>query len=320
MPFLDQIAQGAAGGILGIGFGAIQNQQQYHQQERLQELQIRGQQQMTDYNYGKELQMWHDTNYPAQVAELEKAGLNPALLYAKSGAGGATTGTPSANVTGGTAQKGNNDLAAEGMGLQMGLIKAQTENVQADTQNKLAQTPKTQAETTNIKAQQLLTEAQTRLTEVQTAFQYRSFDSRLENIDRTVEKLTQEAKGLNQQNQITKETMDSTIKQIKTKAIGAVLENYLTQAKTQQSEADKKYIEMVTKWIPQDYANKAQEIMQGWDKISQGNQQLSNEQLKLWGVNEDFPPQLIDAIKGIIQAGIIKGGLNTTLPKPIWKK
>lgn len=84
------------------------------------------------------LDMWKQTNYPAQVDMLKRAGLNPGLMYGMSGGGGAT-----ATPTGGNAQ----NTASRGMDIQgaaqLALLKAQTENIEADTAQKQATTTKT---------------------------------------------------------------------------------------------------------------------------------------------------------------------------------
>lgn len=135
----------AAGSIVGEGLGlltqGIKNKQQLKQAGRLQELEIKGSKELTDYNMSKQLQMWKDTSYGAQVEQMNKAGINPALMYGMGGGGGQTTGNASGSVSGqgaGTAQKSS---GSEGMGLlvgQMGLMKAQKENIEADTANKIA--------------------------------------------------------------------------------------------------------------------------------------------------------------------------------------
>ena len=127
-----QLGQSAAGGLLGIALGGIQNNQQYNLQERLQGLQIKGQKQMADYNLQKQLELWNATNYSAQVEQLKKAGLNPGMIYGMGGGGGSTTAAQPGNVSGGNASKA--DIQGIMMSAaQMGLMKAQKENIEADT-------------------------------------------------------------------------------------------------------------------------------------------------------------------------------------------
>ena len=77
----QQLATDAAGKALGIAFSPIENAIQYKQQEKLQGLQIKGSKELTDYNTAKQMEMWRNTNYSSQRAEMIKAGLNPALMY-----------------------------------------------------------------------------------------------------------------------------------------------------------------------------------------------------------------------------------------------
>jgi hypothetical protein len=135
------IANGVSGGIGGaigsqIGYG-IGNLTGYN--ERLRNDQLKQQQALTsmqyaaNYNlmkgsYEQQLDMWNKTNYEAQIKHLKEAGLNPALMYAKGGAGG-TTGSGGASVGGGQAassaqmQQANTAQAATGMAM----MKAQSE-------------------------------------------------------------------------------------------------------------------------------------------------------------------------------------------------
>ena len=54
-------------------------------------------------SYAKQMEMWENTNYPAQVEQIKKAGLNPAMLYGQSGGGATVTGSGGASVGGGSA-------------------------------------------------------------------------------------------------------------------------------------------------------------------------------------------------------------------------
>ncbi|AXH75642.1 MAG: DNA pilot protein [Microviridae sp.] len=164
MPFIEALGQQAAsqavGGILGLALGGINDRRQLKQQSKLQAMQIQGQKEMTDYNTGKQLEMWEKTGYGAQKDQMMRAGLNPALLYGTSGGGGQTANITAGNVSGADAPKGGGEaISGMGMGLQtlaqLQLLKAQKENIEADTELKKtdaayrggAQTDNTNADT-----------------------------------------------------------------------------------------------------------------------------------------------------------------------------
>lgn len=126
----------AVGAGLGLLLGEVNDRRQIRQQEKLQRMQIEGQKEMGQYNQQLALDMWDKTNYAAQVAQMQKAGLSVGLMYGNGGAGG-TTQTPTGNVSGGTAAGHSGEV---GMGMQLGLQaamqEAQIENVKADTEVK----------------------------------------------------------------------------------------------------------------------------------------------------------------------------------------
>lgn len=141
MPILPMIST-AAGAALGLGLDSIKREQQIKQSKRLQNVQIKGQKEMADYNNNlakqTAMEIWEKTNYGAQRKQMEKAGLNAGLMYGGAGAG-ATTQTPS---TGGSVG-GQAAYVSDGMGLQLGqqiamqaaqieLIKAQTEKTKVE--------------------------------------------------------------------------------------------------------------------------------------------------------------------------------------------
>lgn len=80
-----QAASGGVGAILGLALEGHNDRRQIRQQRELGKLQLGFDKEMTDYSFQKQLQMWKDTNYKAQVEQMEEAGLNPALLYGMGG-------------------------------------------------------------------------------------------------------------------------------------------------------------------------------------------------------------------------------------------
>lgn len=125
------VVGGVIKGIMGM-FGKSAAQQQEENQRR----QIEGSKELLEAQRQKEMQMWRDTNYGAQVDELNKAGLNPALLYGKGGGGGVTVGGGGGMPTGMVAESDaatNNTRMQTAMGLaNLELIKAQTRKTEAE--------------------------------------------------------------------------------------------------------------------------------------------------------------------------------------------
>lgn len=153
-------------GPLGpIAMMAIQYGMNSAAAKQSRELGMRSTREATALQYGTQMDMWNKTNYPAQVEQMKKAGLNPGLMYGMGGGGGATTGAGAANS--GSVNVAPIDVAT------FALMKAQKENIEADTANKKAgaeytggaQTDKTKAETDYTKGVQTdKTDAEAKLT------------------------------------------------------------------------------------------------------------------------------------------------------------
>jgi len=153
---------GATGGMMQRGanaigdmvFGAGENKKQLEQQKKLQDLATGANKEIANYNQKLALEMWDKTNYSAQLAQLEKAGLSKSLMYAGGGAGGSTQGAGEVQGVG----AGNADGVAQGM-----MAKAQMAQVEAGIELTKAQTEKTTAETSNIKTGEQGTELDNQL-------------------------------------------------------------------------------------------------------------------------------------------------------------
>lgn len=156
MQAANTATQGVIGTALGLATAKWQDRRQIRQQKKLQKMQIQGQKEMGIFNREQAMQMWHDTNYAAQRAEMEKAGLNVGLMYGMGGPGGASTSTQAGNVTGASAQGGEGEIAtAMQMGINLQLLKAQKENIEADTTLKQATAAKTAGVDTAQTAKQI---------------------------------------------------------------------------------------------------------------------------------------------------------------------
>lgn len=175
MPILGQLGMMAAGTLLGNWQQDRNNEQQLAMQRTLNRDQMQNQMSLTDYNMQKQLELWQKTGYEAQVGQLEKAGLNPALLYGKGGGGGQTAQIAQGSVNAGQASRGNEGMQGMGLGLQMfeqiKLLEAQRKNIEADTANKIAETTATSGYKTDLgKAQKDLTVSQQQSIDLQNAF------------------------------------------------------------------------------------------------------------------------------------------------------
>lgn len=135
-------------GAFGIG-EKRQDRRQLRQQEKLQELGIKGSKELTDYNKAKELEMWNKTNWGAQMEHAKEAGLSPGYLYSK---GGGTTGTVGSGGVG--MSVGGAADAASGMNAStnQAMAIAQLQNLQANTEKQKAEAANLAPTGENIKA------------------------------------------------------------------------------------------------------------------------------------------------------------------------
>lgn len=270
-----QAAGQASGGIMGLALGGIERKNQLKQQQNMQQLEMQGQRQMTNYNMQKQLELWEKTNYSAQIDQMKKAGLNPALIYGMSGGGGQTTDVAAGRVTGGQAQQGNYGIAGMELGSRMAttaaqleLIKAQTEKTKAEAEAVGPTVEKTKAETSlvlqnikNAKAQEEYTNIMAGFKQLETQFASESYRSRMSMIDRQVEQAIATIKKIGLENKFTEQTWNDAAKEISQKAIQAELQNELLKV---QKTAAEKGMELTNQQI----WKMSEEIAMGWKGLT----------------------------------------------------
>lgn len=327
MSWFAQLGQNAAGqavsGGIALGLSRLgsryDRKQQLRAQTQMMGLQMQGEKEMMEYQQQKQLEMWEKTGYSAQVEQMKKAGLNPALMYGMGGGGGQTIGGGVPQVSGGNAPYVDTTTPAIGMGLQMNaqlqLMNAQKENIEADTANKLGDTANKplvgknlEADTKGKEQQVLSAKAQQELTEIQAG---------IARIDEEVKGYTQNgAKALimqeveasfkrleilNNQEKISDATVQDTIKQIKAEAIGAALKNALTKAQTknttQDTEASKQSMvqsaAQIQMWV--------QNNMREWDKMNLENRKIRVQEMVGQTVEDNAVfNQLFNTVEGIM--------------------
>jgi hypothetical protein len=140
--------------LMGMGYDQLTMGQQNEQTEHFMGIQHQNNMEMMQQQFmnqtglniqGHQLQfeMWLKTNYPAQVEQMKKAGLNVGLMYGMKGGGGTTTGSQGGgSAAGGQAGLGmapqrrkEMQVAELMMGLQMDKLKADTKLVEAQAEN-----------------------------------------------------------------------------------------------------------------------------------------------------------------------------------------
>lgn len=139
---------GLLGGLFKKNNNGLKNQQKLMQQAWEYEkegmgLQYNYGQQAADEEYKRNLQMWKDTNFGAQRAEMEDAGLSVGLMYGNGG--GQAASTAGGNATQPNAPKTNPvevALQQQSLGLQLKQIEAQNRLANAEATKTIAEANK----------------------------------------------------------------------------------------------------------------------------------------------------------------------------------
>lgn len=297
--------EGALGGFLntiidnsvGAGFKILGNQIDANQNQVLTNSQLNANEALQKYNEGIQYDLWQKTNYPAQVEQLQKAGLNPALLYAKGGPGG-TTGSVGGSV----------GMGMNAVGLSAPAQQAQSERLQsadvalknAQQQNIEAQTPqegplmKAQIDSinqgiSNAKAQEILTDAQIQTQRLTNSITNETIDDQISTIRATSNKIQNETQQAVRNNWMDAQTMDDKLKTIHGIMIGQFIQNNLEQTEAIRNDATTKQL--------------INQISQNWKTIgiNQQNANTQESQMKIQQMIKDIPDS-----KGIILHGLMK--------------
>lgn len=139
---------GLLGGLFKGKNNGLKNQQKLMQQAWEYEkegmgLQYNYGQQAADAEYKRNLQMWKDTNFGAQRAEMEDAGLSVGLMYGNGG--GQAASTAGGNATQPSGPKTNPvevALQQQSLGLQLKQIEAQNRLANAEATKTIAEANK----------------------------------------------------------------------------------------------------------------------------------------------------------------------------------
>jgi len=272
--FLMQVGGQAAGTGMGLLLADENDRRQLRQQEKLQKLGIKGSKEMTDYSYKKQLEMWKDTNYGAQMEELAKAGLNPGLLYGMGGQGGMTAGSGASSVESGKAPQGGGE--AQGMGLvgaQMGLLAAQTEKTKAETQNITGQAANQPIIGENITAQTENTRLDSEIKQIAASVSRQTINEQMASWENLIKKQEAEIKAQGLANKLNEAQLDDKVKMMKLQVGTEALKQGLIKAETANVSED-------TKKKASEIINNEQIRQNLVQKLWMDRDYLSNEKLK----------------------------------------
>lgn len=324
--FDDIMGSGLIGPALGIALEGHNDRRQLNQQQKLQDMQMKGNMAMGEFNYQKQLDMWKATSYPGQMEQMKKAGINPGLMYGIGGGGGVTTGSPGGQVTGANAQGQSGEiLGATGMAMQMKaqreLLEAQKENIQADTQNKIASAENTNADTPNKdkqghvldataenitqdtlnkKAQESLTKASTEIAKLEQELRTDTMEYSKGIIQETWQKISQEVNIIRNQSDISGATKEDAINKIRAEAVGAIFNNALTKAKTAEARSNIAVNSQQINESKQRVINLISDKGIQWEKLNQGERMTKvAEAMKDW--NTDAGRWAAEQVLGVIR-------------------
>lgn len=215
-----------------------------------QEKQVEDQRKMNEHQSELQYEMWKKTNHKANTEELKKAGLNTALIYGQTGAGGATTGS----VGAGTASKADVQSFSAQDAMQMGLMGAQKKLLEAQATKAEAEADKTAGvDTKQQEAQTLNTIADTAIKQIRGYVEGETQADTIFKIGKEAQKAMHDANIAYQEQYVKEETAESTKLKIESEAIGAMIE---AQAKKQGIKLSEAQIDKINA-----------DISQGWEKL-----------------------------------------------------
>lgn len=303
------MAAQAGGQLLGSVFGEsaeTKRRKALEDQKKLMQEQYGYNSQLMNESYDLQQRMYdhtYDKNTPeVQMANLKKAGLNPALMYGSgTGQGGATTGGGSASVSGGSASGAAEMIGAETQqkaqlmqtamtASQIKLNEATAEKTEAeaakisgvDTQVASAGLQKIIAETTNETTKN-------QLMEIEKSIQLLSGTDQVDNIAQQNKVLREQVYELSRNNEIGDATKENIIKQVETETIGKLLENSL---KRSGIEINMQKANEISQSIKQEWTK----ILQGWENIGISKEKLKQDWKSLDQKDQEIILKRIDTI------------------------
>lgn len=254
------------GQAINAGMGLLlqghNDRRQVRQEGRLLEQQLGFDFRKMDKQAEIQEELWKKTNYPAQVEQIEKAGLNAGLFYGMSGAGGAIAGAGGAGVAGGKAPQGGSEILGMTMQqAQLDLMEAQADKTEAEAE-KIAGVDTKEAETRianltqgieNQRVNARLGRIQGDIAEIEKEIKDGSFDDAMDMIRYNAKQARIAAGLMENDKNISDETIEAKIATVHGELIGLGLANELKKLDASLTQ------EQIKKT--------AADVSQGWKKL-----------------------------------------------------
>lgn len=311
IPGLGTTLGGAIGGGLGLIAGLFKGDDGLKDKQKLMQqaweyekegmgLQYNYGQQAADAEYKRNLQMWKDTNFGAQRAEMEKAGLSVGLMYGNGGGQAASTaGGDGMQPSGPKMNPVEAALQQQAMGLQLKQIEAQNRLASAETAKTLAEANKIAGvDTKGQELQNKWQEIENRIQISRENIEQSNMRAAAANADKAVEDwkmavLDREYLDKTQEDRVTRLMAEiAKIQKEGSLADSATDVNYFTARKIQK-EVENFYYEMITRRMSAEAAKETAENM--LKKIENEYKLGSDQNLREWIYGG------VDRIDGILE-------------------
>lgn len=330
----------AAGSIFGSLMGNKMQQDQFGNQLTLMKKQHEYNEASANAAQARAYEMWEKTNYAAQIEQMKKANLSPALMYGQAGAGG---GTVSGAQGQGTSQPTDRSiemkLKGQEMGLQLANLASQIKLNESQANKNNAEANKTAgvdtelaktsienliSQTKNEKDRNVLIWADKRFKEAAADMQEASaklasgetakIGYEIQSIIKSIDKMELEMEGVQADNELKTRTMESKVQEAEI-SVKALMNSILvgnSQIRLNNQEA-----EAITDKVMQDW----QSVAQQWNKLQQSErsieidrERMENEAKKILNdivisgkkLTLEQQQQLLDVVLGL-------GGLATRM-------
>lgn len=296
---------GLLGGLFKKNNNGLKNQQKLMQQAWEYEkegmgLQYNYGQQAADAEYRRNLQMWKDTNFGAQRAEMEDAGLSVGLMYGNGG--GQAASTAGGNATQPNAPKTNPvevALQQQSLGLQLKQIEAQNRLANAEATKTIAEANKIAGvDTKGQELQNKWQEIENRIQTSRESIEQSNMKAAAANANKAVEDwkmavLDREYLDKTQEDRVTRLVSEiAKIQKEGSLAESATDVNYQTARKIEK-EVENFYYDLVTRRMSAEAAKKSAENM--LKKIENEYELGSDQNLREWIYGG------VDRINGILE-------------------